>query len=147
MAAAEVPAKVSRAVLLVEPDEGMRWALELILVEMGYQVQCARDSREAIRCATESTGPPDLIVAEFHLPDFSGAVLTRQLRAQGNPVPVLLVSWDSREQLCQMGIDPGTCPLLKKPIHLHDFTRLVRALLSRNLPDDRPPNATPVPRQ
>ena len=117
------------AVLLVEPDEGMRWALELILVDMGCQVRCAGDGGEAIRRASESTRPPDLVVAEFRLPDLSGAELARLLGERGDPVPVLLVSWDSPEQLRGMGVDPGPWPLLRKPIQLNDFTRLVRALL------------------
>jgi DNA-binding NtrC family response regulator len=65
MAAADPTAEAAGAVLLVEPDAGLRWALEQILVETGCRVLCASDGREAIRRASESPGPLGLVLAEL----------------------------------------------------------------------------------
>lgn len=84
--------RVEAKVLVVEDDESMRDLLRLHLGNAGYNVMLAEDAAVAGRMLLAS--PPDLILADIHLPYMSGLDFASVLMADTTlpNIPVVLIS-------------------------------------------------------
>lgn len=103
-------------VLLVEDDAHSRTGYEECLVAQGFTVQAAANGTDALAAA--KTQPPDVVVADLHLPDFDGLELTRCLKAsrdtQKAPVIGLTGYWES--EITKRAHAAGMIALLLKPV-------------------------------
>jgi two-component system nitrogen regulation response regulator NtrX len=79
-----------RSILIVDADHDVVDLLADLLDEEGYRVRAAGDEEEAFRQIARE--PPDLLVADVNMPEVEGATLTKQLRARGLGMPVVLLS-------------------------------------------------------
>jgi two-component system OmpR family response regulator len=86
---------------------------------------------------------PDLVVLDVMLPDLDGLEVTRRLRRDGQPVPVLfLTALDSVEDRVA-GLTTGADDYVTKPFSLEEVVLRIRAILRRSQPEP-PPAAPPV---
>src|SRR5512140_1868833 len=69
-----------RRVLCIESDEGLRERLKALLEREGFAVDLTACGLDGI--ARALTLPPDLVLADVHLPDIEGAELTARLRRE-----------------------------------------------------------------
>jgi CheY-like chemotaxis protein len=67
------------SILLVDDDPEILDAWQIILLNEGYSVSCARNGFEALERLRESV--PDLVITDWMMPLMGGAELCRQLRA------------------------------------------------------------------
>jgi len=79
-----------RKILLVDDEAALVHSLRYNLEKTGYAVTTAGDGRTAVTLAP--TEQPDLVVLDIMLPGRDGLSVLRQLRAQQNRTPVLLLS-------------------------------------------------------
>jgi two-component system alkaline phosphatase synthesis response regulator PhoP len=116
-------------VLVVEDSElaiGLRANLEV----EGYEVDVARDGREALRAAREM--PPDLMVLDLMLPHVDGLQVLRTLRQEGHDYPVLLLTARGEESDKVVGLKLGADDYVTKPFGLLELLARVEALLRRS---------------
>lgn len=123
-------------ILLVEDDELLGDGLAAGLRHCGYTVDWLRDGKTA-RIALK-TGEYAALVLDLGLPDLDGMVLLRGLRAEGNAIPVLILTardstWDKVR-----GLDDGADDYLVKPVDLYELAARLRSLTRRG-PGTRPP--------
>ena len=85
-----------RRILLVEDDEGVREATQLLLESVGCQVLAAASPAEALE-QTDAHGAPDLLISDYHLDCAqTGLDVISALRERfGQPLRVILVSGDT----------------------------------------------------
>lgn len=115
--------------LLAEDDASIAEPLSRALRREGYQVEVTGDGRSTLsRALTEST---DLIVLDLGLPDLDGLEVCRRVRADGNPVPVLILTARADEVDTVVGLDAGADDYVTKPFRLAELLARVRALLRR----------------
>ncbi len=69
-----------RRVLCIESDEGLRERLRVLLEGEGFTVDLTVSGLDGI--ARALTLPPDLVLADVHLPDIEGAELTARLKRE-----------------------------------------------------------------
>jgi DNA-binding NtrC family response regulator len=81
---------MERSILIVDADHDVVDLLADLLDEEGYRVRAAVDEEEAFRQIARE--PPDLVVADVNIPEVEGVTLTKQLRARGLGMPVVLLS-------------------------------------------------------
>ena len=81
-------------VLFVDDEVTMSRATGRLLARMGFDVLMAESPLEAMTLAHDE--PVDVVVADIHLPKFSGLELAHELRAGGLDAPILFISGDPR---------------------------------------------------
>lgn len=118
-----------RKVLIVEDDESMAVALRDGFESEGFTVSVARDGALGLRMATEQT--PDAIVLDVMLPRMSGLDVCKQIRAQGNGVPILMLTARGQEIDKVLGLKLGADDYVTKPFGFMELIARVEALLRR----------------
>jgi DNA-binding response OmpR family regulator len=108
-----------RTVLVVEDDPAILDLLDDALREEGYRVRRAVDGVEALEAVREE--PPDLVVADVHMPRLDGGQVVRRLREWN--LPVILLSADPN-----WARTPGVA-FIQKPFDLDHLLTVVRRLL------------------
>jgi DNA-binding response OmpR family regulator len=118
--------------LVVEDEERMARALRLGLVAEGFVVEHAADGQAGLDAARY--GDYDAVILDVMLPRLSGYAVVRQLRAEGNWVPVLILSAKVGEYDQADGLDCGADDYLPKPFSFVVLLARLRALLRRGAP-------------
>jgi two-component system, OmpR family, response regulator MprA len=123
-------------VLIVDDDRSLREALRRALTLGGYDTVSAASGKEALTQVEQAS--PDALVLDIGLPDLDGLEVCRRLRADGNRVPVLmLTARDAIEDRID-GLDAGADDYLVKPFDVGELKARLRALLRRISNDDEP---------
>lgn len=119
-------------VLVVDDDPGICDSLDRALRREGYDVATALDGEAALRAVAER--PPDVIILDVSMPRLDGLSVCRRLRAEGNRVPILVLT--ARHSLGDRvaGLDAGADDYLVKPFALEELLARLRALLRRAAP-------------
>ncbi len=113
----------------------MAQALSRGLQAEGFTVQTAEDGPSGLNAAR--FGDFDAVLLDVMLPGMSGYTVVRTLRAEGNWVPVLMVSAKDGEYDQADGLDYGADDYLTKPFSFVVLLARLRALLRRD-PVPRP---------
>jgi len=124
------------ALLVVDDDQAVRDSLRRALTMQGYEVELAADGEEALFKLRTNPNGTDLLVVDVLMPRLDGLELTRRLRADGNELPILMLT--ARDQVADRveGLEAGADDYLVKPFALEELVARVRALLRRLGPDD-----------
>jgi two-component system, OmpR family, response regulator MprA len=115
--------------LVVEDDPQVRAMLTRALRYEGFEVAAACDGAEAMAALRAS--PPDLLLLDLLLPDADGVDLCGRLRADGDPVPILMLTARDTVTDRVAGFEAGADDYLVKPFSTAELVARVRALLRR----------------
>jgi two-component system response regulator PrrA len=124
-------------VLVVDDDPGIRRALERGLRLEGFEVVCAADGTEAL--SRVAVAPPDVVVLDVAMPGLDGIAVTRNLRSDGNDVPICILSARDEVEDRVTGLEAGADDYLVKPFALTELIARLHALLRR-----RPASSEPL---
>jgi two-component system, chemotaxis family, CheB/CheR fusion protein len=119
-------------ILIVEDDPAVLEMLQLLFDGEGLRTLVAADGHKALRLTAQGSIAPDLIIADFNLPNgLNGletiAALQTRVR-QAIPAIILTgdISTDSLREIASHG-----CVRLNKPVRAKELTRLARRLLAQ----------------
>lgn len=121
-----------RKILYIEDNEQNLYLVEFILTRHGYAFCAARDGRSGIRMAGELK--PDLILLDIQLPSMDGYAVARQLRANGEEIPIVAVTSYAMAGDREKAIGAGCSGYIEKPINPETFVQQVEAHLPRRAP-------------
>ncbi|MFI2415850.1 response regulator transcription factor [Streptomyces sp. NPDC018947] len=118
-----------RTVLLAEDDRAIRHALERALTLEGYRVTAVADGAEAL--AQAHRGRPDVLVLDVMMPGLDGLQVCRELRAEGDSTPILMLTAlvETADRIA--GLDAGADDYVVKPFDIEEVFARLRALLRR----------------
>jgi signal transduction histidine kinase len=118
---------MSPRVLCIEENEALRAKVKALLESSGFAVDTTASGLEGIERAL--TLPPDLIVADVHLPDIEGHELAARLRREKSlqGVPIVAVG-DSREEH-DVALAAGADGFISRSVDEH-LAEEVRAFLA-----------------
>ncbi|WP_277608075.1 response regulator transcription factor [Streptomyces boncukensis] len=117
-------------VLIVDDEPAVRDALRRSLSFEGYETEEAADGAEALEQAARHQ--PDLVILDVLMPRMDGLTAARRLRAEGQRVPVLMLTARDTVGDRVTGLDAGADDYLVKPFELDELLARVRALLRRS---------------
>ncbi|GGS71207.1 response regulator transcription factor [Nonomuraea spiralis] len=115
--------------LVVDDEPALREALQSSLEFEGYRVGTANDGQAALDALTGE--PYDAVLLDVMMPRLDGLTACRRLRAQGNHIPVLMLTARDAVGDRVSGLDAGADDYLVKPFELDELLARVRALLRR----------------
>jgi two-component system CheB/CheR fusion protein len=143
------PVHRTGAILIIEDDPEVRDLLDLLLKDEGYQTATAPDGTVALALVTQGAIQPDLILADYNLPNgMDGLQTAASVRAQlGRDIPVIVLTGDISTAALR-AIADHDCLQFNKPVRLKALTSAVRHLLaperSAPPPQDLPRAAGPA---
>jgi two-component system response regulator MprA len=117
-------------VLIADDEPAVRTSLTSALRFEGYEVVAVGNGQAAIDAVRAHQ--PELLILDVLMPRLDGLQTVRQLRAEANLVPVLLLT--ARDALGDrvIGLDAGADDYLVKPFGLEELLARVRALARRS---------------
>jgi len=130
--------------LLVEDNKPLAECLALELESEGYTVQVAVDGASAL-LACRRGPPPDLMILDLDLPDFSGMDVCRRLRLAGADLPILMLTGRIGVAHRVEGLKSGADDYLEKPFSFEELLARLEAMLRRVAL--LPPVVDPLPLQ
>ncbi len=129
------------AILIIEDDPEVREHLKLFLDEEGYFVMTAVDGPSALEAVARGTMRPDLVLADYNLPDgMNGVQVSQRLRRElDGQTPFIILTGDiSTGTLRDIALHD--CVHLDKPVKLGELTRTIEKLLAK----PRDPDVAPA---
>jgi DNA-binding NtrC family response regulator len=123
----EESADVAR-VLVVDDEEVVRRAYARVLARHGFAVGVAADAEAAL---VELRGRRyDAVLSDVSMPGLSGIDLVKRLRAEGDDVPVVLMTGDPRIlSLSGRAVEHGVTRYLSKPVESDTLVTALRAAI------------------
>lgn len=118
-----------KSVLIVEDDESMAVALRDGFGFEGYEVRFAADGPAALDEAQKNR--PDLLILDVMLPKMSGLDVCQRLRADGNDVPIIMLTARGQEVDKVLGLKLGADDYVTKPFSFLELATRAEALLRR----------------
>lgn len=115
--------------LLAEDEPAMSEAVTDILEYHRYQVDAVFDGKEALDYI--HAGDYDGIVMDIMMPGLTGLEVLKQIRKEGNRMPVLLLTAKSQIEDRIEGLDAGADDYLPKPFAMGELLARIRAMLRR----------------
>jgi DNA-binding response OmpR family regulator len=117
-------------VLIVEDDAKLARFLAKILAEEGYAADVCRSGADGLTQAR--TGTYDMILLDWMLPDLDGLSVCRELRNEGNTVPVLMLTARGELKERVLGLETGADDYVVKPFEVEELLARVHALSRRS---------------
>jgi len=119
-------------ILVIEDDPAILRGLADNLKYESYAVATASSGDAGLAMVRERK--PDLVILDLMLPKLSGYEICRKLRAEGNQVPILMLTARGEEADRVLGLDIGADDYVTKPFSVREVLARVRALLRRSAP-------------
>ena len=99
------------------------------LTEQGMSVDVCHDGHDGYQAARSS--PFDLIILDIMLPGRDGLSILKNLRREGNNVPVILLSARGEPFERVEGLEMGADDYLAKPFYIDELVARVRTVIRR----------------
>ncbi len=119
-------------IFLLEDDETLGRGIAMALTGPETEVTCRTSLAKAREALTEERF--DLLILDVNLPDGSGLTLLRQVREEGDAVPVILLTANDLELDEVTGLEAGADDYITKPFSLAVLRARVNAQLRRGAP-------------
>ena len=107
----------------------LRELLQRYLTQQGYTVESLPDARDLDRKLARNR--PDLLVLDVMMPGEDGLAVVRRLRAQGEPIPVVMLTARGEDIDRILGLEMGADDYLAKPFNPRELLARINAVLRR----------------
>lgn len=115
--------------LLAEDEKMLSDALVTLLEKSNYSVDAVYNGNDAIDYLRE--GDYDAAILDIMMPGKDGIEIVKELRADGNPLPVIMLTAKSELNDKITGLDAGADDYLTKPFAMKELLARLRAITRR----------------
>ncbi len=126
-------------ILVVDDEPSIVQLAQLYLERENFRVESVGDGETAIEAANRLR--PALIVLDVMLPKIDGFEVCRRLRAQDNPVFIIMLTARDEDIDKIVGLELGADDYLTKPFNPRELVARVKAILRRGDRTNRADNA------
>ena len=116
-------------IVIVDDDTRIRDLLRRFLSQEGFDVLMAEDSRALTRIMQRES--VDLLVLDLMLPGEDGLTICRRLRAEGQKVPIIMLTAKGEDVDRIAGLEIGADDYLAKPFNPRELLARIHAVLRR----------------
>ncbi|HEX6014526.1 MAG TPA: response regulator [Geminicoccaceae bacterium] len=120
---------MGKRVLVVDDEPNIVMSLEFLMRRAGFEVQVARNGREALD-ALEGAAP-DLLLLDVMMPEFDGYEVCERVRArpEWNGTKIVMLTARGREVERERGLALGADAYVTKPFSTRDLVDKVKHML------------------
>ncbi len=120
---------MQKRVLVVDDEPNIVMSLEFLMRRAGFDVQVARNGREALAALDGS--PPDLMLLDVMMPDFDGYEVCERIRArpEWNGTRIVMLTARGRDAERERGLKLGADAYVTKPFSTRDLVEQVKQML------------------
>lgn len=119
-----------KTVLIVEDEKNIVDIIRFNLQRTGYNTLEAYDGEAGLAMAREKK--PDLILLDVMMPKMMGFDVCRALRAEGDNVPVIILTAREEEEDKILGLEIGADDYITKPFSINEVIARIRANIRRH---------------
>lgn len=103
------------AILLVDDEEGIRKVLRIALIDMGYPVHVAANSRDALTVFRQEK--PPIVLTDIKMPGMDGIDLLRIIKREDPDTEVIMITGHGDLDLAIKSLKSEATDFISKPIH------------------------------
>lgn len=118
-------------ILLAEDEKELSNALMMILKHNNYSVDAVYNGEDALHYLDAENY--DAAILDVMMPKMDGITVLRQVRAQGNTVPVLILTAKAEVDDRVLGLDSGADDYLTKPFAAKELLARLRSITRRQM--------------
>ncbi|MDX8407974.1 MAG: response regulator [Mariprofundaceae bacterium] len=100
-------------ILVTDDSTFLRRRTIAILKQAGHDISEAADGKQCL--ALIASQQPDILFLDLVMPELDGFGVLRELKARGNPMPVIILSADIQQGVKQECLDLGAVAFIHKP--------------------------------
>ena len=116
-------------ILIVDDEKAIVDILKFNLQKEGFDTICAYDGKDGLAKARSDS--PDLILLDVMLPYMDGFEVCRTLRAEGDNVPIIMITAREEETDKVFGLELGADDYITKPFSLRELVARVKTNMRR----------------
>jgi DNA-binding response OmpR family regulator len=116
--------------VLIDDDAQLCEVLAMDLADAGFRVTTAADGIAGLERIAEQK--PDVVVTDVNMPRLDGFSLCKKLRAQGNAVPLVILTTRDSDIDEALGLELGADDYITKPFSTRVLIARLQALLRRD---------------
>jgi len=116
-------------VLIIEDEPNIRELVLYNLSQNGYQGLEAEDGLQGLSMARSEK--PGLILLDIMLPGKNGYDICKELRAEGNKIPIIMLTAKNEEIDKVLGLEFGADDYISKPFGIRELMARIKAVLRR----------------
>jgi FixJ family two-component response regulator len=109
---------------IVDDDYGVLDSFRLLLEVIGYPVEIFASAAEFLRANVQHFA---CLILDHHMPNMTGLELARRLRADGEVIPILLITGSPSLTLTASAAELGIERVLEKPLNDEDLLDFVNS--------------------
>lgn len=113
-------------ILFAEDEKALSRAVMKIFEKNNYSADAVYNGEDAL--AYLESGEYDVAVLDIMMPKMDGITVLKQLRAEGNQIPVLLLTAKAEIEDRVLGLDSGANDYLPKPFDTRELLARIRAI-------------------
>lgn len=121
-------------ILLAEDENALAKALVKIFEKNNYSVDSVDNGEDAFDYI--KAGEYDVVILDVMMPRADGITVLKKIRAEGNQVPVLILSAKSETEDKVLGLDSGANYYLTKPFDTKELLATIRAITRIRVSND-----------
>jgi two-component system, OmpR family, alkaline phosphatase synthesis response regulator PhoP len=129
----------SELILLVDDEPSIVQLVRMYLEREKFRVESAGDGEGALEAIKRSS--PQLVVLDLMLPRLDGFEVCRRLRAENNPVAIIMLTARDEDIDKILGLELGADDYLTKPFNPRELVARIKAILRRAERAARPDSA------
>jgi DNA-binding NtrC family response regulator len=116
-------------VLVIDDESGVRFGIRDFLEQHGYEIEEAESCQDAQHLFR--TSRPDIVIADYMLPDGTALDLLPRLKEINSEIPLLILTAHGSIDLAVRAIKEGAEQFLTKPLELPALQVILRRLLEK----------------
>lgn len=114
-------------IVVADDEKNGRRLLEIILMKLGFQVTTATDGDEALEIIRKTS--VDLLITDLMMPKMDGLSLLAALRADNNPLPVIVVTAYGTVENAVSAMKQGAFDFIVRPLDVEQVQIVVHHAL------------------
>jgi two-component system, OmpR family, alkaline phosphatase synthesis response regulator PhoP len=119
----------SELILLVDDEPSILQLARMYLERENFRVEAAGDGEAALEAVKRLN--PQLVVLDVMLPRLDGLEVCRRLRAENNPVAIIMLTARDEDIDKILGLELGADDYLTKPFNPRELVARIKAILRR----------------